>query len=336
MRLGLIARSEIARGIALQSLNFYQHMPVERVLLVRMPRPDCEERPEWYANRTEVAYDATNHRLDEATVREWLEGLDVVFTVETPNDWRMPLWCREMGVKLIVQGNPEFVKHVNDGTLPHPDAWWWPTSWRCGFLPRGPVVPVPMPVRPIHARPDRKLHLVHVVGKRAYADRNGSDLMLQIMRQVHSDVKLTVYGIDGQLPEFRRQRNVEFEMHPDGVVDRWEMYENADVLVLPRRYGGLCLPALEAAASGCAVIMPECSPNEELAAVVARVQSWTPLNVACGPIRIANVDTSAFAEEIDKLAAPSTLEHVKMMQSRFVRHWTEMRQEYLNKMEAVL
>ena len=29
IRLGLIARSEVARGIALQSRNFYDHMPVD-------------------------------------------------------------------------------------------------------------------------------------------------------------------------------------------------------------------------------------------------------------------------------------------------------------------
>ena len=90
IRLGLIARSEVARGIALQSRNFYDHMPVDDVLLVRMPRPDCKEAPEWYPGATHAAYDPIRHQLDEELVTDWLEGLDVVFTVETPNDWRMP------------------------------------------------------------------------------------------------------------------------------------------------------------------------------------------------------------------------------------------------------
>lgn len=336
LHLGLIARCEIARGIAIQSKNFYDNMPVDRVLLVRMPRPDCVEAPEWYDNVTMAPYNPVHHQLDETTVRQWLDGLDVVFTVETPNDWRMPTWCREMGVKLVIQGNPEFVRHTNDPSIPHPDAWWWPTSWRLDQLPAGKVMPVPMPFHWAQNHASDKLRLVHVVGKRAYADRNGTDVLVQAMRYVRSDVKLTVYGIDGQLPEFRRQRNVELYLHPNGVDDRWSMYEDADVLVMPRRYGGLCLPALEAAACGLAVVMPDCSPNDELAAIRTSVLRRRPLSLACGVVPCAEPNAPALAAAIDSLADEEFLTATRRKQEQMAPMWADWSHRYLEEMESLL
>lgn len=337
MKIGLIARAEVARGIAIQSKNFYDNMPVDRVLLVRMPQPDCAEAPEWYDNRTEVTYDPKHHQLDEPTVRRWLKGLDVVFTVETPNDWRMPLWCREMGVKLIIQGNPEFVRHTSDPSIPHPDAWWWPTSWRTDVLPVGTVMPVPMNRQPNMFMADGPLSLLHVVGKRAHADRNGTELLVQAMRMVTADVKLLVTGIDGSLPEFRRQRNVDLDLRPNGFTDRWEMYWGQHVLVLPRRYGGLCLPALEAGASGTLVMMPRISPNEELAAWVVPPQRSRPMQFAGGVVNVCDVNVADLAADIDRLARDRRLLwDASSRQSTMVRDWAEMRPIYLAEMEALL
>ena len=70
----------------------------------------------------------------------------VVFTVETPYDWRLPNWAREAGVKTVVQGNPEFYRNhlASHAHQANPDEWWWPTSWRpIRELPQGTIVPVP-------------------------------------------------------------------------------------------------------------------------------------------------------------------------------------------------
>ena len=271
------------------------------------------------------------------TVRRWLKGLDVVFTVETPNDWRMPLWCREMGVKLIIQGNPEFVRHTSDPSIPHPDAWWWPTSWRTDVLPVGTVMPVPMNRQPNMFMADGPLSLLHVVGKRAHADRNGTELLVQAMRMVTADVKLLVTGIDGSLPEFRRQRNVDLDLRPNGFTDRWEMYWGQHVLVLPRRYGGLCLPALEAGASGTLVMMPRISPNEELAAWVVPPQRSRPMQFAGGVVNVCDVNVADLAADIDRLARDRRLLwDASSRQSTMVRDWAEMRPIYLAEMEALL
>lgn len=343
MKIGLIARCETSRGIAIQSKGFYDHMPVDRTLLVRMPKPDCEERPDWYANRTEVAYDAKNHQLDEVTVRGWLDGLDVVFTVETPNDWRMPTWCREAGVKLVIQGNPEFVRHGQPGfDLPHPDAWWWPTNWRYGHHPPGPVVPVPMPDDVPVRRDDTEgpLRVLHVIGKRAYADRNGTDPFISALRRTRERMHVTLYSIDGMIPKVptpHQNRRLTIDYIEHGVDDRWEMYRNQDVLVLPRRYGGLCLPALEATACGLAVVMPDIPPNDELAETRFTVARTLPISLACGRVQAAEPSPAAIADVLDRMAADRKyLLSAKDRQSVRDRRWYRWSDIYLDRFEDLL
>ena len=170
MKIGVIARTEIATWSRIQTRNFVEHLSVAKTLIINMPTRDCDVDDSWCPEPTSVAYDARTHSLDEQVVRRWLHGLDVVFTVETPYDWRIPHWCRHMGIRLVVQGNPEFVRHGQPGYEHYGDPiWWWPTSWRLDQLPAGQVVPVPMPDRPnVAADPDDgPLRILHVVGKRA-------------------------------------------------------------------------------------------------------------------------------------------------------------------------
>ncbi len=340
MRLGAIVRTEVARGLGIQSRNFVDHMPVERTLVIDMPRPDCPTDDSWCPNPTHIAYDINRHVLDEQQVREWLDGLDVVFTVETPYDWRMPIWAREMGVRLIVQGNPEFVRHGQKDWLHLGDPiWWWPTSWRLPQLPAGTVVPVPMPdVARTAAHPeDGPLKVLHVIGKRAAFDRNGTDVFMRSLTRTRNPIEVTVHTIDGDIPEPMRQRNVKIVKRPTMVDDRWSMYEGQHVLVIPRKYGGLCLPALEAAARGLAVVMPDTSPNFELASVLTPVRKEVGklLNLACGQVREATTNYVDLGECIDGLAGNRmALDSAQARSSVLVPRWSKWTQTYLSVLEG--
>lgn len=339
MKLGLIARCEIARGISLQSHNFYTHMPVDRVLLVRMPRPQTAENPGWYKNRTEVAYDDRTHRLPEDVVRGWLDGLDAVFCVETPHDWRIPLWCKQAGVKLIVQGNPEFVRHGLPGfeDMAHPDRWWWPTRWRMDHLPKGDWMPVPMDRRPAQPPPDDgRLHVLHVMGMGAFADRNGTLLLSEATRLIQGKVTVHVHGAEGALPEFRRSRDVQVVLEPKAVEDRWKMYDGKHLLVLPRRYAGLCLPAIEAHAAGLAVMMPDCSPNTELADFLMPVTRLRTINLACGPVHAAEVSSPSIAAEISALATKIDKVNEIRRESKLLHTWDAWQPKYMKALEGLL
>lgn len=337
MKIGLIARTEVARGLAIQSRNFHDHMPVDRVLVIDMPRADCARDETWYPNAWHAAYNDRNHTLDEMFVRSWMEGLDVVFSVETPYDWQLPAWARSMGVRTVIQGNPEFYRHGLPGfeSLQHPDAWWWPTSWRLDRLPAGPVMPVPMPDRPVTARRTGPLRLLHVMGKRAYMDRNGTEILCSALGAVSRPMEVTICGIDEQLPDVRRVRGVEVTKRPSASTDLWEMYADHDLLVMPRKYGGLCLPALEAAACGLAVAMPSCSPNEELAQMMLPIQRYAPVNLACGPVDMAIVDQRNLALSLTGLdeGAVRMIGHSNVMNhATWSNGW---RDRYLAEFESV-
>lgn len=341
MKIGLIARCEVARGLAIQTKNFYDHIPVDKVLVIRMPRPDCAEQPDWYPNAVNVNYDSLLHQLPEPIIRQWLEGLDVVFTAETPYDWRLLAWAAEAGVKTVIQGNPEFYRHhlPQFSNLAQPDEWWWPTTWRLDHLPHGKVMPVPMPDNvqrtAAHAHDIHPLQVVHVIGKRAFGDRNSSDLFCDALRATRADMHVTMHGIDGQLPEILRQPNLSKTLHADPVENRFAMYAGQHVLVIPRRYGGLCLPALEAAASGVAVMMSDQSPNQELASVLIPVHHHMSIGLACGSVRYGEVDHMVIGMMMDDLARNRDLVAEAQQQSvTMVPRWSQWRDKYMKELAA--
>lgn len=341
MKIGLIARDEHSRGLAIQSKGFYDNIPVDKVLLIRMPRLDALPARGWYDNVTEVAYDAMGHTLDEWTCREWMRGLDVVFTVETTYDWRFPRWARDDGVKTVIQGNPEFFRHDQDewSHLDHPDAWWWPTPWRIDRLPRGQVIPVPMADHPASAAiPGRRLRVLHVVGKQAWMDRNGTDVVTNALRAITEPMDLFIYGTGWELPEISVPLGspVNLIVEREGVADRWQMYDDQHVLVLPRRYGGNCLPALEAASRGLGVLMPDVSPNEMLASRFISGRYDRQINLACGKVFVADIDHVELARQLDTLARnPEIVEAMQKRSWTTVPRWSEYRQIYLDELERV-
>lgn len=339
LKIGLIARSEYARGLAIQSKNFYDHMPVDRVLLIHMPNPDCALRDDWYPNAT-VMDSLPGHTLNQDKVMGWMNGLDVVFSVETPYDWDLPNWARWIGVKTVIQGNPEFVRHGQPeyDHFAHPDEWWWPTSWRTNRLPPGRVMPVPMPDCPVSAAPayDGPLRIYHIAGKRAYADRNGTDIFIDMLRALQPDIQVTVHGLEHSLPTIQPVRDLHIEVENIGVPNQWDMHTGQHVLVMPRRYGGLCLPALEATASGVAVVMPDISPNSELAPILVPSMPGRRLRLAAGEAVSADVHHYALAQEINALANDrDKLLHMQQTAYRMTPRWSEWAPKYMQAFEEL-
>lgn len=338
-RIGLIARAEYARGLAIQSKNFYDHMPVAKTLVVQMPNPDCALRMDWYHNPT-VLPSLPGHVLDEWIVRHWMSDLDVVFSVETPYDWSLPRWAREMGVKTVIQGNPEFVRHGQAGYehFEHPDEWWWPTRWRMEHLPAGVHMPVPMPDHPkTCANPhEGPLKVYHIAGKRAFADRNGTDIVINALRVLNKSIRVNMHGLEHSLPEIEPVMNLDVNVEKVGVPDLWDMHTDQHILVMPRRYGGLCLPALEAASRGIAVMMPECSPNDELSTMRIVGNPGRHIRVACGQIPTVDIHHYALAQEINQYVTDRALlaEKMQMAYDRVPR-WSEWRQKYIDQFARV-
>ncbi len=324
MKVGLIARSE-DRGLGIQSWEWARAMNPDRVLLI-----DGSTMQVAYPQHPERFPRATTVRLEpgwpEREVREWLDGLDVVYAVETLYDWRLATWAAEQGVATVVHANPEFYRHHRE-PLARPTAWWLPTSWRAERYPDDAIV-VPVPV-PMDRWPEPTAQRGgvwtwhHPVGHRAMADRNGTQLVLNALRYLNAaqDVIFTA-----QEPRFagriERQPHVGVDVRVGGHGDYWTAYTHS-ALVLPRRYGGLCLPVLEASGAGCGVLMSDASPQRDDWPHVATVHAEPAarkIEAQTGPIALWNVDPRALAARMDLIARDG--EHQAVMQDR-AREWAE-------------
>lgn len=271
MRVGLIARSE-DRGLGVQTWEFYRHLRPDATLLIDMGKLDggFAAHPERFPDAQLVHF--LDERLVEVdVVRDFLTAVDVVYTAETCYDWRVPTWAAEARTGLVVHANPEFYHHPIDKSRPHPTAWWAPTSWRLGHLPAETrVVEVPCSVdlfpSTVAAAPEshQEARWLHVVGHKAAGDRNGTTLLLRALRKLRHRHVVTMTSQGESLPSTRALGpGVTVEYRTDQpVANRTDLYAGHHALVLPRRYGGLCLPALEAMSAGLMVVMSAASPNE--------------------------------------------------------------------------
>jgi glycosyltransferase involved in cell wall biosynthesis len=198
--------------------------------------------------------------------QQWLQGLDVVYTAET--GYGRALWseAERLGVKTVLHANYEFLDRHDSPTL-----WAAPSMWHFDDFP-APKLHLPVPIELDRLTPNTAAEytaaeakrFLHIVGRPAVHDRNGTRDLLQALRYVTSEVVVTVKcqepgyvsGMTGHTPD-----NVTLIVDSGDVPNYWDNYTGQDVLVMPRRFGGLCLPVNEALGSGMPVIMPDISPN---------------------------------------------------------------------------
>ena len=311
MKLGIIARSE-DRGLGLQTWEACRHLNPERVLLVE-PQPTRwplhRERYELF-DTTRVRWDGRS--LHEGKVRQWLDGLDVVYSAESPYDEQLPKWAADVGCGFVIHANPE---QLAERTARNRWVTWWaPTRWRLTHLPFGTrVVPMPVAVErfaPKQHDPTGPVTFIHSAGHEAAWDRNGTRIFADAVRDLSVDCKVKVFGQDGNLPRFRPRSgsgyDIDITLEPGGVRDYWSQYDGGDVLVMPRRYGGLCLPAQEALAAGLAVVMIEVSPNEMWPGPRIVPSGYQKMRTRCGQVAVHDIDPEDLTRLMEKLAYDRT------------------------------
>lgn len=334
----MLARGE-DRGLGIQTWEFYRHVRPERTLLVDMGQlaRGFPSHPDRYPDATVVPFDGG--QLPEPKVREWLDGLDVVFTAETFYDWHLVDWARDAGVATVCQLNPEFYRHATE-QLSHPSAWWAPTPWRLDTLPeRTRLVPVPVATDRFAAsrpNPTTRLRVLHVAGHRAAGDRNGTTQLAQALRLVREPMTVRMLTQDPRLPALRTPPWVDLGIEAGGRGDYWDLYDDADVLVLPRRYGGLCLPVQEAMAAGLAVVMPDVSPNDWWPTIRVPATSRGELNTPTGPVPLYAASPPRLAAKLDHLATSPSAVRVAQSKARTWaarNSWTQLLPRYIAELE---
>jgi glycosyltransferase involved in cell wall biosynthesis len=102
--------------------------------------------------------------------------------------------------------------------------------------------------------------------------------------------------------------HVKVEVVEGDLPDPTQLYEPYDALILPRRYGGLCLPAQEAASMGLPVIMTNCPPQSSwLPPELAISSSPATVRTQAGILRSATPGAGSLVDIIDRLVSDPAL-----------------------------
>lgn len=325
MNLGLFGARADDRGLGRLTHDFYRHMRPARTLVIDMGAWARQFKQHLDRYPTAEVVPFNNGQIDPAVMCRFFTGLDVAIMYETAYDHRAYDIARQAGCRTVLMTMPEFHRHATEA-IPGPDEVWLPTCWRADLIPEARVVPAPVALDEAamaspSSRRSGRLRVLHVAGHRASGDRNGTLAFLRAVRLLRSNAEIRVTTQDARLPQVHGVTRQRVQVEAGGHDDHWRLYQRADLLVMPRRYGGLCLPVQEAMASGLAVAMTGCPPNPQTWPV-AEI-SWHPgptISTPGGQVGLADPDVGSVADLIDRLAGdPAAVEALKARS----RMWAE-------------
>jgi glycosyltransferase involved in cell wall biosynthesis len=305
-KLGLIVRYDEG-GLGAQTWEYARHLRPEALLMLSVPPARGEEHPERYFGLAKQAF-WSSFPPGDGELAQWstfAEACDVVLTAETCYLKDFPTICARANTKLVVHANPELWEW---GSHP-PFEPWVPTNWMMGRMPGNtPVVPVPVDRDRCAPRVVSEVRTLLHVSAPAMLDRNGTQLLKEALPHCRTSFALRIVGPNTPRELIRIGEGITVE--PVGRRENyWDIYEGADALVLPRRYGGLCLPMQEAASCGLPVISTYVPPQK---AWLAPRLSLSPspgsrARMKGGMVNVWKTDPRALASTIDRLVAGETL-----------------------------
>ncbi len=286
MRLGIIARSDNT-GLGNQTRELVNMLNPDKILLIdSTPFNKNKQHPEWYDG-----YDCikSNGFPSSEQIKIFLNSVDVVLSCETFYDQNFIRFANKRNVKTILQYNYELFGHLSNPNLPLPTALLSPSVWKIEHVQKlfGNQTKV------IHLAPPTnedlfnkvkennlsKSHnrILHVAGKKASKDRNGTETVIDMLKYSKGDYELVIRS-QSEIESNIKDSRLTIEIgNPE---NREDMYDGFDAMVLPRRYAGLCLPMNEALLSALPVFMTNISPNNHVLP-----QNWLVKSDSIGTIR---------------------------------------------------
>lgn len=301
LRIGLIARAD-ARGLAVQTEEIWRHLHPTRTVVVDMgSRNPYPCRPERFPGARVVA----ENELGPA-VWEWLcDGADLILTAETPYDYGLYDLARSRGVSTVCHVNPEFWRYATEPGLAEPTRMFAPSRWLLERMPGVGLLPMPVALDRLQPRLRTQVRtFLHVGGHPAMSDRNGTRLLLNALHYLGSECRVIITSQQPIRVPVRIPRHVEVEFRIGNRENYAAIYDEADALVLTRRYGGLCLPILEALGSGMPVIAADRVPEVDWVSreTLVPVRSGGYIRTQFGRIGLETCDPRQIANGMDVLA----------------------------------
>lgn len=265
------------RGLSTQTTEWARHMAPDRVWGVDMtadghsPYP-CDWTPYDGLDLTVTARSDICTGEADARIRRWLGGLDVVVAMETFYTDQIVALARQARTATVCVTNPEMCRWITEPGLDLPDLLVSPTPWRADTMPGG-CRTLPFPVardrcaytpRPL-ASEGEPLTFLHVAGHKAAFDRAGTQTVSQALAHVREPCRVLIRSQSPQPHHLSRAGKgvVDVQVVCDNLTDYWELYNGADVMLAPRRYGGQNLPVNEALSCGLPVVAIAREPERQ-------------------------------------------------------------------------
>jgi glycosyltransferase involved in cell wall biosynthesis len=270
MTFGIIARCDNT-GLGNQTRDLVRMLNPDRILLVNSTKfNNNKQYPEWYDGYNVTM---TNGFPTKQEVAIFMDGLNSVLTCETFYHPHFINLAQRRKVKTLMQYNYEFLDHLNKPDMPLPTYMISPSYWKVDetiakFGNDTKVVHIPPPiyvddfksVRENNMSKDHK-RILHIGGKAASQDRNGTQTVIDMLRHSKADYELVIRSQSELNINYKDSR---LTVEVGNIDSRSEMYNGFDAMVMPRRYAGLCLPMNEALVSGLPVFMTDISPNSQI------------------------------------------------------------------------
>lgn len=341
MRLGLWGARADAGGLANMTHEFWRHLHPDKTFVI-----DLGERGRGPADRTRYPgatfCEGMDDHITDTVIDTFCDGLDVVYAAETFYCHQFAERARSADVRTVLHAMPELVR----ADYTQPDVMWLPTCWEAHRLPDAPIVPVPVARErlPYRARTEAATFL-HVAAP-AFHDRQGTKLVLAALRHLSRPTRVIIRASRRRdLPAMAGRslpRHVDVDIQVGTDPDYWAAYPaEADVLLLPRRYAGLSLPAQEAASLGMGVVMLDLPPYNTVlppeALIAARPRQQ--VRMAGGTFTVHDADPRALAAKMDELTAdPALVERLSKESDRLADSisWDRWASEYRRLFEEIV
>ena len=319
MRLGIIARSDNT-GLGNQTMELVKMLNPDKILLINSQFfNNNKQHPEWYRDYDVIETKKGMPRTNE--VLAFLEDIDVVISCETFYHLELVDLAKQKGIKTILQYNYELFGHLTHPEWTLPDVLLAPSIWNLDvivqkFGTKTQVMHLPPPTdhtlfnqaKEINLSKDHR-RILHIAGKKAAKDRNGTESILKMIKYSKEDYELVIKS-QTPLNLICKDPRVKIEIgNPD---NRQDMYSGFDAMVLPRRYAGLCLPMNEALMSALPVFMTNISPNNAILpdkwlAESRQIDTFKTKSM----VNVYDAKSDSLAKIIDKYVANNDKQNVK-------------------------
>lgn len=326
MRLGMVVRAD-AGGLGQQSHHLWRCLqPDETVVIVKGEEARGAELPDRYGEALHC-----DQRLN-MKANKLLSTCDLTLSIETGY---IDGIYDERTFKVALIANPE----LWNPSEPH-ERLGVHTDWEVHRFEEKPtVVPYPSPTELFPHRGDSGPGWYHPEAP-AMLDRNGTELLLNALRHTRVPSELWIRA-DRESP-WHRRRNAPTVIvgattvhwlrgRTDDPADAYP--QECSMLLLPRRYGGCCLPAVEAACLGWGAAMLDLPPQRSWphVAPLPVAEHTKPARMRGGMFDVAQADSFAIARALDELnSSPEVLAQYRRKAERWVEEtsWFNVEREW--------